>query len=64
MGIYKFDFENLSQEEMKKPEILNYIHHVLFEVIIEEGSLVCKNCGKQYEIKNGIPNMVLNDDEV
>ena len=64
MGNYKFDFENLSKDDLKNSEILTYIHHILFEVLIEEGSLICKNCGKEYEIKNGIPNMVLNDDEV
>jgi len=54
----------LSQEELKTTGVLEHINDVLFQVQIEEGSLTCKNCGKEYEIKNGIPNMVLNDDEV
>jgi multifunctional methyltransferase subunit TRM112 len=29
-----------------------------------EGALVCPNCARRYPIKNGIPNMLLNEDEV
>ena len=36
----------------------------LFEVEIEEGNLVCANCGREYMIKRGIPDMVLKDDEI
>ena len=64
MDIYKFDFEKLSSEELEKEEILKYIHHVIFEVGIEEGSLVCNGCTKEYTINNGVPNLVLGDDEV
>ncbi len=62
--MFKFDFENLSQEELVQPDILQFIHHILFEVVILDGAMVCNNCGKDYEIKDGVPNMVLNDDEV
>lgn len=64
MGVYKFDFENLPHEDLNNPDVLQYINHVLFEVTILDGSLNCNNCGKSYEIKDGVPNMVLNDDEV
>jgi multifunctional methyltransferase subunit TRM112 len=64
MGLYKFDFENLSPEEKSNDDVLQYIHHVLFEVNIADGSLVCNNCQKKYDIKDGVPNMILNDDEV
>jgi uncharacterized protein YbaR (Trm112 family) len=29
-----------------------------------EGSLICNNCGRVYPVANGIPNMLLNEDEV
>jgi len=29
-----------------------------------EGSLECSNCGRKYPIKNGIPNMILKDEEL
>lgn len=64
MEIYKFDFEKLSPEEINNAEVLKYIHHVLFEVGVEEGALVCNGCSKEYTINNGIPNLVLADDEV
>jgi uncharacterized protein YbaR (Trm112 family) len=31
---------------------------------IIEGAMVCKNCDREYEIKNGIPNMLLDEEEV
>ena len=31
---------------------------------ITEGHMLCNNCGRQYDIKNGIVNMLLNEDEV
>jgi uncharacterized protein YbaR (Trm112 family) len=64
MGAYKFDFENLSPEELGTEEILKYIHHVLFEVVIIKGSMTCNNCNREYTINDGVANMVLLDDEV
>jgi multifunctional methyltransferase subunit TRM112 len=64
MGVYKFDFENLTNEKLYDPDVIQYLHHILFEVIILDGQMVCNNCGKEYDIKDGVPNMVLNDDEV
>lgn len=58
------DFETLTSEQLNSKEILEYLHHVLFEVVIQEGSLLCNNCQKEYTIKLGIANMVLGDDEV
>jgi len=37
------------------------LHHVLLEIHIEEGSMVCPNCQHVYPIANGIPNMVCID---
>ena len=34
------------------------------QIHIMEGALVCPNCARRYPIKNGIPNMLLNEDEV
>ena len=31
---------------------------------IVEGSLVCPNCDRKYAISEGIPNMLLHEDEV
>lgn len=64
MGIYKFDFEKLTPEELNSQDMLEYINHVIYENMIIQGVLICKNCKKEYIINNGVANMVLNDDEV
>lgn len=37
---------------------LKALHHVLMEMQIVEGEMLCANCGHVFRIKNGIPNMV------
>ena len=42
-----------------------YCSNVLFlQVEILEGALVCPETGRKFPISNGIPNMLLNEDEV
>lgn len=43
---------------------LRYIHHLLFEVHILEGWLECPETGRKFPIKDGIPNMLLHEDEI
>lgn len=38
--------------------------HRLEQLHVVEGALVCTNCGREYPIKDGIPNMLLNDGEI
>ena len=64
LEIYKFDLEKLNEDELNTLETLRYIHHLIFEVQIVEGKLLCNNCKREYLINNGIPNLVLNDNEV
>ncbi|KZV95182.1 Trm112p-domain-containing protein [Exidia glandulosa HHB12029] len=45
-------------------EQLKALHHVLLEVHIEEGSMVCPGCQHVYPISNGIPNMLLAEHEL
>ncbi|XP_031559432.1 multifunctional methyltransferase subunit TRM112-like protein [Actinia tenebrosa] len=45
-------------------DFLKKAHHVLLEVEVQEGNLVCPESGRKFPVKNGIPNMLLNDDEV
>ena len=54
----------MNQEQLMQEDNLKYIHHCLFEIGINEGFLVCNNCNKEYIVNKGIPNLVLNDDEV
>jgi multifunctional methyltransferase subunit TRM112 len=43
---------------------LESLHHVLFNVHILEGELVCPDTGRKFPIKQGIPNMILHEDEI
>ncbi|KDQ12106.1 hypothetical protein BOTBODRAFT_113423 [Botryobasidium botryosum FD-172 SS1] len=45
-------------------EFLHALHHVLMEIHVEEGSMVCPNCQHVYRISNGIPNMLLAEHEI
>lgn len=45
-------------------EFLRAFHHALLEVHVEEGELVCPESGRRFPISKGIPNMLLNEDEV
>ncbi|KNB45415.1 hypothetical protein JH06_0916 [Blastocystis sp. subtype 4] len=45
-------------------DVLKNIHHALFELEVIRGKLVCRHCGREYTIEQGIPNMLLREDEV
>ncbi|KAJ3768673.1 hypothetical protein FB446DRAFT_650078 [Lentinula raphanica] len=54
----------LEQPEMLDDEFLKNLHHVLLEIHIEEGNMICPNCKHSYPISNGIPNMLLAEHEI
>ncbi|XP_017780470.1 PREDICTED: multifunctional methyltransferase subunit TRM112-like protein [Nicrophorus vespilloides] len=56
--------KELSQEYENDNDFLKKVHHVLLEVDIVNGELVCPETGRKFPINNGIPNMLLNEDEV
>lgn len=45
-------------------DFLKKVHHILLEVDIINGELVCPETGRKFPINDGIPNMLLNEDEV
>lgn len=45
-------------EFAENEEFLRALHHVLLEVDILEGQLVCPETGKKFPIKEGIPSML------
>jgi len=51
-------------DEENDEELLKAVHHALVEIEVIEGHLECPESGRQFPIKNGIPNMLLNEDEV
>jgi len=44
--------------------LLRNLHTLLLDIHIEEGELTCPACERKYPIKDGIPNMLLREDEV
>ncbi|KAM6570125.1 hypothetical protein CsatB_018110 [Cannabis sativa] len=45
-------------------EFLRRFHHALLQLHIEEGALFCPETGRRFPVIKGIPNMLLNEDEV
>jgi len=43
---------------------LEALHHVLFNIHVIEGHLICPDTGRKFPIKQGIPNMILHEDEI
>ena len=44
--------------------IIANLHRVLFDVYLVEGWLVCPDTGRKFTVKEGIPNMILHEDEI
>lgn len=40
------------------------VHHAMLEVEVVSGDLICPETGRKFPIKNGIPNMLCNEEEV
>ncbi|CAD6576001.1 MAG: hypothetical protein CYPHOPRED_005845 [Cyphobasidiales sp. Tagirdzhanova-0007] len=45
-------------------ELLKKLHHVLLEIHVQDGSMLCPSCAHVYAIKDGIPNMLLAEHEI
>jgi multifunctional methyltransferase subunit TRM112 len=44
--------------------MLESLHQVLFNIHVIEGELICPDTGRIFPIKQGIPNMILHEDEI
>ncbi|XP_067643079.1 multifunctional methyltransferase subunit TRM112-like protein [Eurosta solidaginis] len=51
---------NITENE----DLLKKLHHLLLEIDVLEGQLECPETGRVFPITEGIPNMLLNEDEV
>lgn len=45
--------------EEEREEVLKRLHRLLLETNIQEGKLVCGNCGFEYPVKEGVGNFLL-----
>ena len=50
---------------MKADEgFLRKVHHALLDLHLMDGKLLCPETGRPFVVKDGIPNMLLHEDEV
>lgn len=62
--LYKDNNDDNVVDNTLEDSVLASLHHLLFEVHILEGALVCPESGRNFPIKESIPNMILHEDEV
>ena len=53
-----------SEEVLADEAFLRAAHRLLFEMHVIEGFLVCPESGRRFPVKDGIPNMLLHEDEM
>ena len=58
--VSQVDLKQLAEDE----EFLMNLHDICFKRHISQGSLICRNCNREYIIKGGVINMLLLEDEV
>lgn len=54
--------EEVGEELLRDEGFLQALHHVLLDVHVIEGALICPDTGRRFEIRGGVPNMQLDDD--
>jgi multifunctional methyltransferase subunit TRM112 len=50
--------------ETMNDELIAKYHTVLFDVHVINGFLECPDTGRKFPVKDGIPNMILHEDEI
>lgn len=55
---------NVAIAETKEACSLEQLHHLLLQVEVQQGNMTCSKCKHVFTITDGIPNMLLNPNEV
>jgi multifunctional methyltransferase subunit TRM112 len=58
------DVSNTEQNQNLDDITIANLHRVLFDVYLVEGWLICPDTGRKFPVKEGIPNMILHEDEI
>ena len=58
------EWTSLEGSQLENADFLQYAHHLLFEVHVLDGTLVCPESNRKFPVKDGIPNMLLHEDEI
>ncbi|GFO49638.1 tRNA methyltransferase 112-like protein [Plakobranchus ocellatus] len=56
--------EQLGDDVKDNTDLLKALHNAMLQVEVIEGDLVCPESGRKFPIANGIPNMLLLENEV
>lgn len=56
--------EEVTEDMLQDEDFLRSFHHALLELVLDEGALICPETGRQFPVKKGVPNLLLNEDEV
>ena len=56
--------ESIKEDGEVDEDLLKKLHTVMFDIHVVEGDLVCPDTGRRFNIKMGIPNMILHADEL
>ncbi len=56
--------DELPEDGELEESVLEALHQVLFNIHVIEGELICPDTGRKFPIKQGIPNMILHEDEI
>ncbi|GLJ07486.1 hypothetical protein SUGI_0068080 [Cryptomeria japonica] len=56
--------EQVEPTMLDNNDFMQRFHHALLELHVEEGALICPETGRRFPVTKGIPNMLLNEDEV
>ena len=49
---------------LEDDDFLRKFHRALLELVLQEGALICPETGRRFPVQKGIPNLLLNEDEV
>ncbi len=59
-----FRYRIIPESYEQDQEFLKRAHHVLLEIEVINGDLVCPETSRKFPVSDGIPNMLLNEDEI
>lgn len=53
----------LTEEMSKDPTFLQALYHILMNVHLVQGMLTCPVTGREFPVRNEIPELILEEDE-
>ena len=53
----------LTEELVQDPSFLRALYHILMNVHLVKGMLTCPATGREFPVQDGIPNMMLEEEE-